>query len=101
VGNVCHVGTAPGRCQERLTRTTSPFPPTVVIPSPHCHSRLRPGILEVMDPRLREDDEAAGIPGQPGRGAEGARFSWAAMSSRVAGAKNVAMWARLCKSFFG
>ena len=21
-----------------------------------CHSRLRPGIQEVMDPRLREDD---------------------------------------------
>jgi len=51
-----------------------------------------------MDPRLREDDEAAGIPGQPGQGGEGARFNWAAMSSRVAGAKNGAMWARLCKS---
>jgi hypothetical protein len=34
-----------------------------------------------MDPRLREDDEAAGIPGQPGRGAEGASFSQAARSS--------------------
>ena len=32
VGNVCHVGTALGRCQERLTRMTSPFPPTAVIP---------------------------------------------------------------------
>ena len=27
------------------------FPATV-----NCHSRLRPGILEVMDPRMREDD---------------------------------------------
>jgi hypothetical protein len=35
-----------------------------------------------MDPRLREDDEAAGIPGQPGRGAEGASFSQAARSSQ-------------------
>ena len=69
VGNVCHVDTALGRCQERLTRMTSPFPPTAV------------------------------IPGQPGQGGEGARFSWAAMLSRVAGAKNGAMWARLCQSF--
>ena len=48
---------------------TSPFPPTAV------------------------------IPGQPGQGGEGARSSWAAMLSRVAGAKNGAMWARLCQSF--
>ena len=35
-----------------------------------------------MDPRLREDDEAAGIPGRPGRGAAGERFSQAVRSSQ-------------------
>ena len=26
-------------------------------PAPSCHPRLRPGIQDFMDPRIREDDE--------------------------------------------